>query len=294
MTTTNNAPVSFRLADDELELLRQYQEDGEKSLNLTAKRLLLSALGVDTKKPSLRRVNNVDINQIKELVDQAVSEKITEFTAVDNVDTLKQLINESITDGSIGDAIANSYTAMMGQFNGLLEELQALQKQVQELQSISPAPGRTTDNGQLTNEILTEPPKTDSENNSDTQLPPGDDLVEIKSDNSIILDDETSPKLDKPTITLHNGSSLVVSEKQEKILILLGLIPQTHNILTSQFLGSICKENLTTNKEELESLIGGKIDSKGSIIRKTAAVLRAAGFVLSGGESKGYKIIDPK
>ncbi|MFM6025476.1 MAG: hypothetical protein ACKPER_21545, partial [Dolichospermum sp.] len=95
--------------------------------------------GVDTKKPSLRRVNNVDINQIKELVDQAVDEKLSKFTAVDNVDTLKQLINESITDGSIGDAIANSYTAMMGQFNGLLEELQALQKQVQELQSIPPA-----------------------------------------------------------------------------------------------------------------------------------------------------------
>ncbi|WP_217359775.1 hypothetical protein [Dolichospermum sp. UHCC 0352] len=60
MTTTNNAPISFRLTDDELELLRQHQEDGEKSLNLTAKRLLLNALGVDAKKPSIQVVNSVD------------------------------------------------------------------------------------------------------------------------------------------------------------------------------------------------------------------------------------------
>ena len=46
----------------------------------------------------------------------------------------------------------------MGQFNGLLEELQALQKQVQELKSIPPVPvpsppineELTTDNGELT------------------------------------------------------------------------------------------------------------------------------------------------
>ncbi|MFM6219895.1 MAG: hypothetical protein ACKPDM_05925 [Dolichospermum sp.] len=139
MTTTNNAPISFRLTDDELELLRQYQEDGEKSLNLTAKRLLLSALGVDTKKPSLQFVNTVDTNQIKELIEVAVQEKLTEFTTVDNVDTIKNLIAESLADGDIKDAIATSYAAVMGQFNGLLEQLQELKKQI-ELQSIPTIP----------------------------------------------------------------------------------------------------------------------------------------------------------
>ena len=95
MTTTNNAPISFRLTDDELELLRQHQEDGEKSLNLTAKRLLLNALGVDAKKSSLQFVNTVDTNQIKELIETAVQEKLTEFTTVDNVDTIKNLIDDS-------------------------------------------------------------------------------------------------------------------------------------------------------------------------------------------------------
>lgn len=42
----------------------------------------------------------------------------------------------------------------------------------------------TTDNEQLTNEILTTPEETDSEDKSDTQLLPGDELTEIKSDNS--------------------------------------------------------------------------------------------------------------
>lgn len=220
MTTTNNAPISFRLTDDELELLRQHQEDGEKSLNLTAKRLLLNALGVDAKKSSLQFVNTVDTNQIKELIETAVQEKLEKLTIVDNVDTIKNLIAESLADGGIGEAISTSYEAAMGQFNGLLGELQDLKSQLQELKSIPPVPvpqpqineeltidneEPTTDNEQLTNEILTEPSKTDdgqfteglesdstdSENKLDTQspmtndqLPPGDELTEIKSDKS--------------------------------------------------------------------------------------------------------------
>lgn len=125
------------------------------------------------------------------------------------------------------------------------------------------------------------------------QSPPGED----RENSDCPPTPNPSPNadfLDKPTIMLHDGSILVVSEKQEKILILLGLIPRTHNILTSQFLSVICKEHLTTNKEELESLIGAKIDSKGSTIRKTAAILRGAGFTLSGSEGKGFKIIGVK
>lgn len=185
MTTTNNAPISFRLTDDELELLRQYQEDGEKSLNLTAKRLLLNALGVDAKKPSIQVVNSVDMVHVQELIETAVQEKLEKLTIVDNVDTIKNLIAESLADGVIGEVIAKNYEAMMGQFNGLLEELQELQKQLQELKSIPPAPGPqspineelTTDNEQLTNEILTEPPKTDD----------GQFTEELESDSESLL-----------------------------------------------------------------------------------------------------------
>ncbi|MGM3309815.1 DNA-directed RNA polymerase subunit alpha C-terminal domain-containing protein [Anabaena sp. WFMT] len=97
----------------------------------------------------------------------------------------------------------------------------------------------------------------------------------------------------KPKINLHDGSRIEISEKQEQILILLGLLPHTHHVLTSQFL-AICKENLTNNRGELESLINKEISSKGSTIRKTTAVLRGAGFVLSGSETDGYEIIGLK
>jgi hypothetical protein len=285
MTTTNNAPISFRLTGDELELLRQHQEGGEKSLNLTAKRLLLNALGVDAKKSSLQFVNTVDTNQIKELIETAVQEKLTEFTTVDNVDTIKNLIDDSLKDGKIGEAISTSYEAMMGQFNGLLEELQELQKQLQELKSVPPAAVPSS-----------EPINDPSSAPNNYQLPGEEtgedsDLIDSISTNDLL---PMTTGENKPTIMLHDGSILVVSEKQEKILILLGLIPQTHNILTSQFLGAVCKSNLADNKGELESLIKQEIDSKGSTIRKTAAILRSAGFMLSGGESKGFKIIGVK
>ena len=174
---------------------------------------------------------------------------------------------------------------MMGQFNGLLEELQELQKQLQELKSVPPAAVPSS-----------EPINDPSSAPNNYQLPGEEtgedsDLIDSISTNDLL---PMTTGENKPTIMLHDGSILVVSEKQEKILILLGLIPQTHNILTSQFLGAVCKSNLADNKGELESLIKQEIDSKGSTIRKTAAILRSAGFMLSGGESKGFKIIGVK
>jgi hypothetical protein len=75
-------------------------------------------------------------------IDKRIDEKIK--SSIQNIDTLSiqdidNRINESIADGDIGGAIANSYKAAMGQFGGLLEELQALQKQLEELKSNPPA-----------------------------------------------------------------------------------------------------------------------------------------------------------
>jgi hypothetical protein len=57
-----------------------------------------------------------------------------------SIQDIDNKIAESIADGDIKDAIATSYAAAMGQFNGLLEEFQLIKKQVQELQSIPSAP----------------------------------------------------------------------------------------------------------------------------------------------------------
>ncbi|MFM6819255.1 MAG: hypothetical protein ACKPKB_24160 [Dolichospermum sp.] len=152
-------------------------------------------------------------------VPQSAPQNIDNFPTIQNIeDLIDARIGGSIRDGDIKYAIAASYTAVMGQFNGLLEELQALQKQVQELKSIPPAAvpqspineQLTTDNEQfvidnyqLDQEIGNrelgigeheDVDLIDSDLKSDTQLPmtdnqlpPGDDLTEIKSDNSPAL-----------------------------------------------------------------------------------------------------------
>jgi hypothetical protein len=104
--------ISFRFDDDKLALLQQHQVEGE-SESQAAMRLILGVLGVEGKKPGIQ--------------------------AVDIVDSIRTEIKESLANGDIKEAIANSYEATMGQFNGLLEELQDLKSQLQELQSNPPA-----------------------------------------------------------------------------------------------------------------------------------------------------------
>ena len=122
--------ISFRFDDDKLALLQQHQVEGE-SESQAAMRLLLGVLGVEGKKPTLQ--------------------------SVDIVDSVRTEIKESLANGDIKDAIATSYAGMMGQFNGLLKELQELKKQFEKLTSVPLAPvpqspiteELTTDNAEL-------------------------------------------------------------------------------------------------------------------------------------------------
>ena len=104
--------ISFRFDDDKLALLNQHRVKGE-SENQTAMRLLLGILGVEGKKPSIH--------------------------PVDIVDSIRTEIKESLADGDIKDAVSQSYADMMGNFNGLLSEVEELKKQLEELQSSPPA-----------------------------------------------------------------------------------------------------------------------------------------------------------
>jgi hypothetical protein len=96
------------------------------------------------------------------------------LTKVDNVDTVKNLITESLADGDIKDAIATSYAGVMGQFNGLLQELQELKKQLQELKlnpsAAVPSPQLPITNGELTIDNY-QLPDVESDLTSDTQSP---------------------------------------------------------------------------------------------------------------------------
>ncbi len=57
-----------------------------------------------------------------------------------SIQDIDSRINESLSDGDIGGAIATSYKAAIDQMNGLFEEMQNLQKQLEELKSNPPAP----------------------------------------------------------------------------------------------------------------------------------------------------------
>ena len=243
---------------------------------------------------SIQNIDNINTLSIQD-IDNRIDEKINQsIQNIDNINTLSiqdidNRIDDSLTDGKISEAIAkltegisNSYAAAMGQFNGLLEELQDLKSQLQELKSVPPAAVPSSQS----------PINDPSSAPNNYQLP-----VEETGEDSDLIDSISTNDLlpmttgeDKPTIILHDGSILAISSKQETVLTLLGLIPQTHNLLTSKFLGEFCKSNLADNKGELESLIKQEIDSKGSTIRKTTAILRSAGFMLSGSEGKGFLI----
>ena len=115
--------ISFRFDDDKLALLQQQRVRGESD-NQTAMRLLMDVLGVEVKQSSIQSVDNIRIE-----------------------------IKESIADGDIKDAIATSYKAVMGNFNGLLEELQDIKSQLQELQ-IPPAAAAANDKLTIPNNTI--------------------------------------------------------------------------------------------------------------------------------------------
>ena len=90
----------------------------------------------------------IDQGELTELVKKLIAEnKVIQPSNTDD-DSVLHLIKESIADGDIKDAISNSYAAVMGNFNGLLEELQDIKSQLQELQ-IPPAAAAAVTSDQL-------------------------------------------------------------------------------------------------------------------------------------------------
>ena len=116
----------------------------------------VSSGGVDNvSQPISQNIDNIpklSIQDIEKIIDEKINSSIQAMDnipnqSIQNIDDINTLsiqdidnrIKESLADGDIGGAIATSYAAAMNQLNGLFSELQALQKQVEELQSIPPA-----------------------------------------------------------------------------------------------------------------------------------------------------------
>ena len=156
--------ASFRVDSQLWELFQGHAKEN----NVTATALLISYIksvvntgNVITSNPVVNtssEVNNpsLSIHDIDSRIDEKIKLSIQSINTL-SIQDIDNRIAESLADGDIKEAIAKNYEAMMGQFNGLLEELQELKKQFEELTSVPlvPVPQSpineqlTTDNGEL-------------------------------------------------------------------------------------------------------------------------------------------------
>jgi|694.fasta_scaffold37836_8 hypothetical protein len=146
----------------------------------------------------------------------------------------------------------------------------------------------TTDNEQLTNEILTTPEETDSENKSDTQLPPGDDLTEIKSVNSPITNYQspiTSHSERKPNFT-----------RNYQIVSMLGCQYYMNGEKFNQqdLKDNEVDKNIASNKADIEAMLGMEIKTSSNSLQRFRSILIAMGFEIKGSPKNGYFIANPE
>jgi hypothetical protein len=96
---------------------------------------------VDVKQPSKTSKTDLDLEAIEELVKKLIAENppIIQSRLTDDHNYVRRYelpqkiddrIANAIEDGIIGEAISKSYAAIMGQFNGLLSELQVLKNNI--------------------------------------------------------------------------------------------------------------------------------------------------------------------
>ncbi|MEY3255654.1 MAG: hypothetical protein RLZZ29_785 [Cyanobacteriota bacterium] len=97
--------------------------------------------GIDTPQ-NIDNSCQLSVHDIDNRIDEKISQSIQDINtpSIQNIeDLIDSRIKQSIADGDIRYAIAHSYAAAMGQFNGLLEEFQLIKKQMEELQSVPPS-----------------------------------------------------------------------------------------------------------------------------------------------------------
>ena len=160
MTKPQGFLATFRIDE---ELWGKFKDiDKNKQTNASALIIqyiqgVVSSGGVDN--PPKATPPNIDISPQPNLdsIYKYIDNKLDNLEDV-SIQDIDNKIAESLEDGDIKDAIATSYVGVMGQFNGLLQELQELKKQFEQLKSnpLVPVPQLptaeelTTDNEELT------------------------------------------------------------------------------------------------------------------------------------------------
>jgi hypothetical protein len=313
--------ASFRV---DSQLWEQFQSYAKEN-NVTATALLISYIksvvntgNVITSNLVVNtssEVNNpsLSIHDIDIRIDEKIKLSIQSINTL-SIQDIDNCIDDSLEEGKIKEAIATSYAATMGQFNGLLEELQELKKQ---LTSVPPVPvpqspineQLTTDNGELliVNYQLPEQETgnreqgtgehedvdlADSDLTSDTQSPITDEEQAEKNRQSHeeYVQKYLTPKPDKQRL------DPAIYTRNYEIVSMLGCqyYMDGKKFNNEELIGNKIGENIKNNKAEIESKLGIEINTKQTIIQRFRNILIAMGFdVISDGKGC-YKINNPE
>jgi hypothetical protein len=248
-------------------------------------------------------------------LDQKIDDRIVKALGEDG------LFFDSAANDLAKEAIARSYSQATTNLNSTRDDfyskVEELQNQLQELQSIPPAPvpqpqineERTTDNGELliVNCPLSEQEtgnreqgtgehedvdQVDSENKSDTQSPIADEEQAEKNRQSHqeYVGKYLTPKPEKqrldPAIYTRNYQIVSMLDCQFWM--------DGKKFSNQELKDNEIDKNITTNKAEIETLLGAIIKTKNSVIQRFVGILKAMGFELKGNPKDGYYITNPE
>ena len=316
--------ASFRVDSD---LWQQFQGHAKEN-NTNASALLVAYI-----KSVVNTGNVITLNQIVNTssesnnpspsiqdIDNRIDEKIKQ--SIQNINTLSiqdidNCIDDSLVDGKIKEAIAKNYAGIMGQFNGLLEELQELKKQFEELQSNPPAAvpsppineQLTTDNGELLIVNYQLPEQETGNREQGTGEHEDVDLADsdLTSDTQSTITDEEQAEKNKQSHEEYVQKYLtpkpekqrldpVIYTRNYEIVSMLGCqyYMDGKKFNNEELIGNKIGENIKNNKAEIESKLGIEINTKQTIIQRFRNILIAMGFdVISDGKGC-YKINNPE
>ena len=265
--------ASFRLNG---ELWEQFQ-DIAKNKNTTATALLIGYIQsvvntgnvVATPQSIQPSIDNFPKLSIQDINNCIVDKFITAIqgiitTSIQDIDTaVKKLIDDALEDGEIGEAIAKSYAAMMGNFNELLHQMEELKAAIPP--AVAPSPQSPVTNHQS--------PVT-SHQSPDTSL-----QLPVPSHQS----PDTSPQ--SPV----TSSQSPITSPQLELIELLGI----GDLISAPMSADIIKlngiaEKIKTHRQKLEELLNQKIDMKCNVVRQLGQILKIAGFRVEGSEKRGY------
>jgi hypothetical protein len=241
--------ASFRV---DSQLWEQFQSHAKEN-NTNASALLVAYIksvvntgNVITSNPVVNtstEVNNPTLStqDIDNCIDKKIKQSIQNINTMSLQDIDNRII-ESLADGGIGDAISNSYKSIMGQFNGLVMEVEALKSRLEELTSIPPAA--------VPQSPITEELTTDNEQllNNDGQI-----TTELESDRSST---DFPSMTDEQIIELFGLESIVTGNSYDKDSLkddgILDRFAQNQDVLSS--LGIKYRENISPVNNLLKKL----------------------------------------